>query len=174
MVWPIRLRTFLAAVLVALGSSLPASALAEIRRYEVEVAGLACPFCVRGLEERLGRLPGARAIRVDLEAGLARFEVGEGVLPPDAVRRAVKSAGFSPRALRVEARGTLGGSGDELSLDVGAGLAFVVRGGGALDALRQLGSAGAREVVLVGALTEASGGWQLSVDEARAAAGERG
>lgn len=174
MVWTMRIRTILAVMLVALGAWLPARALAEITRYEVEVAGLACPFCVRGLEERLGRLPGAQAIQVDLEGGVARFAVAEGVLSPEAVQRAVKSAGFSPRGLRVEARGALRGSGDEMSLEVGGGLVLPVRGGGAIEALRQLERAGERDVVLVGKLTETSGRWQLAVDEARAGAVGRG
>lgn len=148
MVWTMRTRVAL--VLLALGAWLPARALAEITRYEIEVSGLACPFCVRGLEERLGRLSGVRDVQVDLEGGIARFAVTQGVLPPDAVQRAVRSAGFSPRGLRVEARGALRGSGDDLALDVGGGHILPVRGGAGLAALRELERTGRRDVILIG------------------------
>lgn len=167
MAWTMRMRAKLVVVLVALGTLLPARALAEISRYEVEVAGLACPFCVRGLEERLGRLPGAREIQVDLESGVARFAVVGGVVPPDAVQRAIRGAGFSPRGFRVEARGALRGSGDELALDLGGGHALPVRGGKAITQLQELERTGRRHVILTGALSQVGKEWQLAVEDAR-------
>ena len=45
--------------------------------------GIACPFCVRRLEKKLKALPGAKDVHVDLESGLAKFDVAasNGLLP---------------------------------------------------------------------------------------------
>jgi hypothetical protein len=96
------------------------------------------------------------------------------VLPPDAVQRAVRSAGFSPRGLRVEARGALRGSGDDLALDVGGGHILPVRGGAGLAALRELERTGRRDVILTGTLSQTGKEWQLAVGDARPETEARG
>ena len=78
-----------------------------------------------------------------------------------------RSAGFSPRAFRVEARGALRGSGDDLALDLGGGHVLSVRGGRGLAELRALERVGRRDVILTGTLSQTGREWQLAVEDAR-------
>lgn len=80
---------------------------AEVVRMSVRIDGLACPFCVYGIEKKLGGVPGVREVHVDLETGLARLSVVEGEAPsPSEVERAIERAGFTPREVRVTVIGT--------------------------------------------------------------------
>ena len=154
--------------LLALSLGAATSAEADVSRYEVRADGMACPFCVRGLKKKLKALPGAKDVHVDLESGLAKFDVAAGnVLLPGLVEKAVRDAGFAPRALTVRASGSVRGSVDDLSLDVGNGLSLLLRGGRAIDELRALVREGRREVVITGTLTGTRDAWQLSVTEVR-------
>ena len=62
---------------------------------EIQVNGMACPFCAYGIQKKLRALPGARDVRVDLEAGRATFEAPSGSLTEPQVKQAIKEAGFS-------------------------------------------------------------------------------
>jgi len=142
------------------------SAMAAIPHYEVRVDGLACPFCAYGLEKKLADLPGVSNVAIDLDSGLATFDVDERhTLPPAPVREAVREAGFTPRDITIRASGTVEGSGDELSLDVGHDHALELRGGEALARLRELVQAGHRELVITGPVTRSDDRWRLQADE---------
>jgi len=142
-------------------------ALAAVDHYVVQVDGLACPFCAYGLEKKLKALPGASKVHIDLDAGRASFDVSGAVLMPDPVRDAVRDAGFTPRGFVLTAGGTVGGEGDALQLDIGGGQKFRLRGGDALDRLREWLRDKHRNVVITGTATEAGGAWQLQVDQVR-------
>ena len=73
--------------------------------YLAEVDGLACPFCVYGIEKKLGQLDGVDKIESDLKAGKLRIHMkGNKTLTEAQVREAVKSSGFSLRSFsRIEA-----------------------------------------------------------------------
>ena len=72
--------------------------------FEVRVNGMACPFCTYGIEKKLRALPGAREVKVDLEAGRATFEAPAGTVSKEQVQKAIKEAGFSPGEIKVEHR----------------------------------------------------------------------
>lgn len=66
------------------------------RRAVVTVKGLACPFCVYGLEKHLRKLPGATAVRVDLGKGQAMIDLAaDSKVSEEDIRKAVKNAGFT-------------------------------------------------------------------------------
>ena len=66
------------------------------RRAVVTVKGLACPFCVYGLEKHLRKLPGAAAVRVDLGKGEATIDLAaDSKVTEEQIRKAVKNAGFT-------------------------------------------------------------------------------
>ena len=159
--------TWGSAALLAVALGVATSASASVSRYEVRADGLACPFCAYGLEKKLKALPGVADVHVDLEGGVASFDVADGtLLPPGPVEKAVRDAGFTPRGITARASGTVRGSGDDLSLDVGDGLTLLLRGGEALDRLRSLVREGHLEVVVTGMVTASGEAWQLSVGDA--------
>ena len=62
---------------------------------EVQVNGMACPFCAYGIQKKLRALVGARDVKVDLEAGRATFEAPSGSVTEPQVKQAIKDAGFT-------------------------------------------------------------------------------
>lgn len=87
----------LSALILALAIALgPVSAVAQDNVYRVEASGLACPFCVRGLERRLTSIEGVETFEFDLESGVGRITVRDGARLTEAqVREAVRDAGFT-------------------------------------------------------------------------------
>ncbi len=82
------------ALLLALASA-PAFAGGE-KVYEIEVSGLACPFCAYGLEKELKATEGVKDAQVDLVKGLCTVTVDEEVVfDRAAAERAVTDAGFT-------------------------------------------------------------------------------
>ena len=68
--------------------------------YHVHVNGLACPFCVYGLESSIGAISGVDSVAVDLKTGLVRISVGDGVILDEAlVRETILDAGFTVEAI---------------------------------------------------------------------------
>lgn len=67
--------------------------------YELQVDGLACPFCVYGIEKKLSAIHGVERIEVDIKKGQVIVIMAEGVrLSEDRARQAVTDAGFTLRA----------------------------------------------------------------------------
>lgn len=87
---------WLAALAILFASLSHSSALAEVKRVDLTVAGLACPFCAYGLEKKLEGIEGVKSIEILLEEGIATviFEASH-IYPHDALKRAVKEAGFT-------------------------------------------------------------------------------
>jgi mercuric ion binding protein len=142
-------------------------ALAAVDRYEVQVDGLACPFCAYGLEKKLKRLPGAKNVQIELNAGRATFDVAGSVLLPGAVKDAVRDAGFTARDITVTASGTIESEGNDLRLDIGGEQTLVLRGGEAFGELQGLVKKEQRDVVVTGLIRRVDDTWQLAVAEAK-------
>ena len=140
---------------------------AAVDHYDVQVDGLACPFCAYGLEKKLKKLPGAANVRIELNTGWASFDVSSGVLLPEPVQAAVRDAGFTPRDIRVIASGTIETDGDELRLNVGSEHTLRLHGGQAFGKLRALVKKGHRDVVVSGLIRRMDEAWQLTVSEAK-------
>ena len=82
--------------------------------YHVHVSGLACPFCVYGLERSIGKIAGVDSVAVDLKSGLIRISVSDGVTLEEAtVRETVKDAGFTVEAFELALPVTLRDDGGD-------------------------------------------------------------
>lgn len=86
----IRLTALLIAVL------LPAAALAAPARYQLQVDGLACPFCAYGIEKELKATDGVAGIDIDINAGTVTVTMEEGAAMTEArAAQVVEDAGFT-------------------------------------------------------------------------------
>ena len=104
------------AVLALLASSAAVAGDTGSARHEAVVAvkGLACPFCVYGLEKQLKKLPGAKQVSVDLGKGQAVIVFAEDAKVTDAqIEKAVRRAGFSPGKIEWRSGGSTTGSADK-------------------------------------------------------------
>lgn len=71
--------------------------------YELKVEGLACPFCVYGIEKRLSTIEGVDRVEADINEGKVAVTMKEGArLTEQQARRAVTEAGFTLRAFSQE------------------------------------------------------------------------
>lgn len=86
-------RSFLTAS-VAIG--LASAAVAAEPRYQIEVAGLACPFCAYGIEKKLRAIPGVERVETNIKEGTVVIVMKDGAtLDRTRVERAVREAGFT-------------------------------------------------------------------------------
>lgn len=75
------------------------SAWAQGPVYSIGVDGLACPFCVYGIEKQLQKLDGVEQVKTDIKLGRVVVTVQDGkTLDKAQVEQAVKKAGFSLRS----------------------------------------------------------------------------
>lgn len=89
----IRLAAFALSVLL-----LPLAAVAAQTRYQLQVDGLACPFCAYGIEKQLTRMDGVDDIEVDINAGTVTVTMAAGTaMTKDQASQVVKDAGFTLR-----------------------------------------------------------------------------
>ena len=69
----------------------------------IEVKGLACPFCVQGLEKQLNKLDAVEGVRTSLKKGEAVLDLKPGqTVAENEVRQAVKKAGFTAGQIRFD------------------------------------------------------------------------
>ena len=84
---------------------------AGVQQVSVRVDGIACPFCAYNIEKRVKTLDGVEKgarIVTSIEHGKATFPWKTDVaFDPDAVRKAIREAGFTPRQISVTATGTI-------------------------------------------------------------------
>jgi mercuric ion binding protein len=86
----------------------PCGAVAQIKSVSLKVEGLACPFCVYGVEKKLKQLPAITDVSVDLKSGAVRLAVGrDQSFSVNQIRDAVREAGFTLRDVRMTAVGTV-------------------------------------------------------------------
>ncbi|GGX86471.1 hypothetical protein GCM10007160_12220 [Litchfieldella qijiaojingensis] len=72
------------------------TALAAGPSYQIEVEGLACPFCAYGIEKQLGKIEGVQTIETDIEAGRVIVTMDDGhTLDESRAEQAVDRAGFT-------------------------------------------------------------------------------
>ena len=95
----------LAALLLLI--SAPSLSNAEVLEGELEVSGMACPFCAFGIEKKLRAVPGVSEVTILLDEGriqLAFWPENDAV--PDDIEGAVEKAGFKLSTLRLTIQGT--------------------------------------------------------------------
>ena len=69
-------------------------------QYNLRVDGLSCPFCAYGIEKKLIRTEGVESVVFDLEKGMVKVKVAEGVTLTEAqLKQLVDDAGFTLRSM---------------------------------------------------------------------------
>jgi len=90
-------KILLAAAMMLLWSG---ALLAAGTQYNLRVDGLSCPFCAYGIEKKLLRTEGVEAVTFDLEKGLVKVQVAEGVrFTREQFEQLVDDAGFTLRSV---------------------------------------------------------------------------
>lgn len=84
-------------------AALANSAMAAPSAYQLQVDGLACPFCAYGLEKKLGEVNGVESLKTNVRDGTVTVTMKDGVpLDEASARKVVKEAGFSLRRFEAE------------------------------------------------------------------------
>jgi len=98
------LTVFRVIVALLLFSTLPGQA--QVEEIIINVNGLACPFCVFGLEKKLKTVEGVVSANAELQSGEARIELSSDAIPSfQNLNTAVEKAGFTPGPIRLTAKG---------------------------------------------------------------------
>lgn len=64
---------------------------------QVKTAGMSCQHCVMAVKKSVGALPGVKSVDVDLKAGLVTVTHDAGQPDREAIRRAIRDAGYEPQ-----------------------------------------------------------------------------
>ncbi len=84
---------------------------------QLQVNGLACPFCAYGLEKKLRALPGVNDVSIDINNGRVVMVIRGSEIPDvEAVRKAVKKAGFTPGTVEYVLVGRVNGENRTIRL----------------------------------------------------------
>lgn len=95
-------------ILVVLAALVYLPALASVDEVRLHVQGLACPFCVFGIEKNLKRVPGVTSLETTIRDGLVRIQMDPGAaLDVKALNEAVLQSGFTPAGIRASITGRL-------------------------------------------------------------------
>lgn len=115
-------------MLTALIFSSSQTTFAEIRKVEIGIDGLSCPFCVWGLKKQMERIKAIESFKVSLKKSVANIMLKENSrLNIEDYKDAVKKAGFSIRKIKILADGEIEANGDFLALRVsGTGQLFIL------------------------------------------------
>lgn len=85
-------------LLIALGAVLflATPALASVDEIQLQVKGLACPFCVYGFERSIKQVPGVESIETTIRTGLVEVHVKpDALLVPAQFEDALRKSGFT-------------------------------------------------------------------------------
>ncbi len=117
-------------------------ALASVDEIQVHVQGLACPFCVFGIEKSLKKVPGVVSVETTIRTGIARLEVKPGTfLDTTELKAAVKKSGFSLDYIEATVTGQLVTRDERPALEADpGGQAFLLIEDGEADVFKALSS----------------------------------
>ncbi len=98
--------TVVSLVALLLFISIPSLSGAELLEGELEVYGMACPFCGFGIEKKLRAVPGVAEVTIFLDEGRIQlaFSPGNDAVPGD-IEGAVEKAGFKLSTLLLTVQG---------------------------------------------------------------------
>ena len=99
--------------------TLTSKANAQLESVEIEVNGLACPFCSYGLEKKLKKIDGLKEVKIFIDEGLARLEFEKSPEKPfEVVNASIKDAGFTPGNMKVTLKGIIQQENESSFIDV--------------------------------------------------------
>ncbi len=150
-------KIILAALLLlsALGVTV-APAQAQIEKVVVRVDGMSCPFCAYGLEKKMKKVKGAENVVININGGTAVLTgKSEPQLSIDALKPAVKDAGFTPREITITVSGTLTANSQGTFLNLpNDSMRFALSGSDDFLAFAKAHSDGAQKTRVVGSLEQ--------------------
>lgn len=121
-------KTLLLAACIATTFGIATGAFAQIESAKIQVDGLGCPFCVKGIEKHLKKVEGVNRLSTNLKKGEVTLEYAPGaVFNILALQKAVKRGGFTPGAVQVTARGRVTQRGNDFVFNIiGSETAFLI------------------------------------------------
>ena len=130
------------------------AAQAQVTEARVRVDGLSCPFCAYGLEKKMKGISGVGKVEINVKEGMATLTAGSGAsVDIEVLEEAVSKAGFTPREIRVTARGIAKTEGDTPALVVaGTDIVLMFESDERFGELRQTAPGPTTEVRVTGAL----------------------
>lgn len=79
----------------------PVAAATHQTYYQLQVDGLACPFCAYGIEKKLHAIKGVEDVQTDLKSGSVFIRMGgDATLDEATAKQAVEAAGFRLKSLK--------------------------------------------------------------------------
>lgn len=106
-----------------------AAAQAQIKEVTVQVMGLSCPFCVKGVEKQLKKVDGVAKVSTSLKKGQVNLQYKAGAtLDIDRTRKAIVKGGFTPGEMHLTAVGTVVNNGHILFMVNGTENSFLLHG----------------------------------------------
>ena len=138
-------------------------ALGSVDEIQVHVQGLACPFCVFGIEKSLKKVPGVVSVETTIRTGVVRMQVKPGTpVDTDELNEAVAKSGFTLGHIEATVTGRLV-SRDErpaleadpggqilLLIEAGEQDVFKVLSGQTLEKLKRASEDGSRPLTISG------------------------
>ncbi len=77
------------------------SSLANENNYQLQVNGLACPFCEYNIQKKLSKIEGVSDVTVNLKKGLVNVKMLEGQkLPKTLLKKEITDAGFTLKSIK--------------------------------------------------------------------------
>jgi len=103
-----RMNVVVLAALVGLTLGLVPYAQAQIQEVKVEIKGLSCPFCVKGVEKHLKKVKGVQDVSTSLKKGEVTLHYVPGAsFDVVSLQNAVTRSGFTAGPVQVTARGEI-------------------------------------------------------------------
>ncbi len=111
---------------------------AQVEKVQIQVDGLACPFCAYGLEKKLKKVEGVGKVEINVKNGIATLQNKKGKsIAVEDLESVVKKAGFTPREITATVKGKLGQSDDTpIFLTGDAEVEFILQQNQQFQALR--------------------------------------
>jgi len=133
---------------------------AQVEKVVVRVDGMSCPFCAYGLEKKMKKVEGAEKVTININDGTAEL-IGkrDPQLNIDALKPAVKDAGFTPRDITITVSGMIAEEDEAfyLALD-GATSRFALSGSDEFQAFAKTNVGRTQQVRVVGKLESVDAG----------------
>ena len=123
------------AALVGMTLGLIPTAQAQIQQVKVEVEGLSCPFCVKGVEKHLKKVDGVKDLSTSLKKGEVTLHYEPGTpFDVNSIERAVVRGGFTPGAVELTAKGNVSRQNEDFLFAVtGTELSFLLHSSGLVN-----------------------------------------
>ena len=157
-------KVFLFVILTGTCIFMAALAQARVSALTVAVDGLACPFCAYGVEKKLKKVAGVNTLVIDMKGGTVTLTAQSGQsINFSQVPGAVRDSGFTPRAMKIVADGTITpGGGQQFQLNIDGQSLQLIDTKKIATQLRAAAQNG-KPVTMQGILHEQKrGGWTLS------------